>query len=174
MSTMIIITDRRRCDWITENKTLSVWQLCHDWWHRKLSLRQLTAPPVTTKLSNWQPFVFSDVAEVLWNNALIARVNHYPGTTNLQLYLFFVSITKYESNQALINKCCPSIDNLVLLTRWMWLTSCQFNILISANNLHCSFTCTLLFCHVLLIEETDKRVDIHSQILWCDDIDVTR
>ena len=43
----------------TENKTLSIWQLCRDWWHRKLSLRQLTVPPVTTKLSNWRSFVFS-------------------------------------------------------------------------------------------------------------------
>ena len=32
------------------------WKLCCRWWHRKLPLRQFTVPPVTTKLSNWQPF----------------------------------------------------------------------------------------------------------------------
>ena len=42
------------------NKTLSIWQLCRDSWHRKFSLRQLTVPPVTTKLSNWRSFVFSE------------------------------------------------------------------------------------------------------------------
>ena len=40
----------------TENKRLSIWQLCRCWWHRKLALRQLTVPQGTTKLSNWQPF----------------------------------------------------------------------------------------------------------------------
>ena len=40
----------------TENKRSSISQL---WWHRKLSLWQLTVPPVTTKLSKWWPFVFS-------------------------------------------------------------------------------------------------------------------
>ena len=42
----------------TKNKGSSIWQLCHHWWHRKLSLRQLTVPPVMTKLSNWRPYVF--------------------------------------------------------------------------------------------------------------------
>ena len=31
------------------------------WRHRRLSLRQLTVPPVTTMLSNWRPFSPSDV-----------------------------------------------------------------------------------------------------------------
>ena len=48
-----------------ENKRSSVWRHCRHWWHRKLSLRQLTVPPVTTKLSNWQPFVFSEYTPVL-------------------------------------------------------------------------------------------------------------
>ena len=43
----------------TENKRSSIWELCRHWWHRKLSKWQLTVPPVTTKLSNWRPFVFS-------------------------------------------------------------------------------------------------------------------
>ena len=46
-------------DFLTENKRSSIWQLCRYWWHRKLSFRQLAVPPVTTKLSNWRPFVFS-------------------------------------------------------------------------------------------------------------------
>ena len=50
----------------TENKRSSIWQLCRHWWHRKLSLRQLTVPPVTTKLSNWRPFVFSDMRNWIW------------------------------------------------------------------------------------------------------------
>ena len=57
----------------TENKRLSIWQLCRHWWHRKLSLWQLTVPPVTTTLSNWRSFVFSEYSNkgllpstVLW------------------------------------------------------------------------------------------------------------
>ena len=46
--------------YITE-KRLSIWQLCHDCWHCKLSLRQLMVPPVTTKLSNWRSLVFIDI-----------------------------------------------------------------------------------------------------------------
>ena len=42
-----------------KTKIKSIWQLCRHWWHNKLSLRQLTVPPVTTKLSNWRSFVFS-------------------------------------------------------------------------------------------------------------------
>ena len=34
-------------------------QFCDYWWHCKLSLWQLTMPPVMTKLSNWGSFVFS-------------------------------------------------------------------------------------------------------------------
>ena len=33
---------------------------CH-WWHRKLSWRQLTVPPVTTNGANWRSLVFSGV-----------------------------------------------------------------------------------------------------------------
>ena len=43
----------------TEKKRWSIWQLCRHWWHRKLSLRRFTVPPVTTKLSNWWSFVLS-------------------------------------------------------------------------------------------------------------------
>ena len=48
-----------------ENKRSSIWQPCRHWWQRKLSLRQLTVPPVTTRLSNWWPFVFSGCNPVL-------------------------------------------------------------------------------------------------------------
>ena len=44
----------------TENKRSSIWQLCRHWGHHKLSLWQLTVPPVTTTLSNWRSFVFSE------------------------------------------------------------------------------------------------------------------
>ena len=44
---------------LIENKRSSIWQLCCHWWHRELSLWQFTVPPVTTKLWNWRPFVFS-------------------------------------------------------------------------------------------------------------------
>ena len=43
---------------ITENTRSAIWQICHHWGHRQLSLRQLTVPPVTTKFSNCRPFVF--------------------------------------------------------------------------------------------------------------------
>ena len=44
-----------RPQWIndTNDNRLSIWQLCHDWWHCKFSLQKLTAPSVITKLSNW-------------------------------------------------------------------------------------------------------------------------
>ena len=32
---------------------------CYYWWYHKLSLRQLTVPPVTKKLSKWRTFVFN-------------------------------------------------------------------------------------------------------------------
>ena len=50
----------------TENKRSkrsSIWQLCLHWWHHKLSLWQLTVPPVTTTLSNWRSFVFSEYSK---------------------------------------------------------------------------------------------------------------
>ena len=40
--------------------TLIYFTLNNSWWHRKLSLRQLTVPPVTTEYSNQQTFVFSE------------------------------------------------------------------------------------------------------------------
>ena len=48
----------------TENKRSSIWQLCRHWWHSKLSVRPLTVTPVTTKLPNWQIFVFSAGTEL--------------------------------------------------------------------------------------------------------------
>ena len=42
-----------------ENKISSIWLLCRHWRHPKLSLWQLTVPPVTTKLSIWRYFDFS-------------------------------------------------------------------------------------------------------------------
>ena len=54
----------------TENKRSSSWQLCHHWWHCKLSLWQLTVPPVTTKLSNWWSFVFSDPSTLSCSQSL--------------------------------------------------------------------------------------------------------
>ena len=50
------------CCYITPvrwKQKISIWQLCHHWWHRKLPLRRLTVPSVTRKTSNWQHFVFS-------------------------------------------------------------------------------------------------------------------
>ena len=43
----------------TEIKRSSIWQLFRHCWYRKLSLRKLTMPPITTKLSNWRFFVLS-------------------------------------------------------------------------------------------------------------------
>ena len=43
--------------WYTENQRSSIWQFCHHWWHRKLSLRQLMVSSVTTKLSNGWVFL---------------------------------------------------------------------------------------------------------------------
>ena len=51
------ISNNARSMWHTEHKSSSIWQLCCDWWHRKLPQRQLTVPPVTTKLWNWRYFV---------------------------------------------------------------------------------------------------------------------
>ena len=48
-------------DWLyegstnTENWELLWYQLCHHWWHHKLSLWQLVVPPVKTKLASWWP-----------------------------------------------------------------------------------------------------------------------
>ena len=53
------------CCLIIENRRSPIWQLCRHWWHRKLSLRQLTVSPVTTKLWNWRPFVFIDADDFL-------------------------------------------------------------------------------------------------------------
>ena len=47
-------------DWTTENKKSPIWQLCRYWCHRKLSLRQLTVPPMTAMLSNWRFLFVSD------------------------------------------------------------------------------------------------------------------
>ena len=65
-----------RCKNITalKNKQPSIWQLCHHWWHRKLSLRQLKAPQITKKLSNWRPLVFSacsNSSELAWRESTI-------------------------------------------------------------------------------------------------------
>ena len=38
---------------ITENKRSSIWQLCRHWCHGKLSLRQLTVPPVHYHNLRW-------------------------------------------------------------------------------------------------------------------------
>ena len=51
---------------LTEEKIWSIWQLCRQWWHRKLSLWQLMVPPVTTKLSTWWFFVFREWYTYKW------------------------------------------------------------------------------------------------------------
>ena len=40
----------------TENRELSWCQLCHNWWHCRLSLWQAAVPPVMTKLASWWLF----------------------------------------------------------------------------------------------------------------------
>ena len=60
---------------ITENKISSIWQLCYHWWHRKLSLWQLTVSPVMVKLPNWQPFVFS-VHLWWWQKSKCSNLEH--------------------------------------------------------------------------------------------------
>ena len=42
-----------------KTKYCQFWQLCHDWWHCKLSQWQLTVSSASTKLSNWQSIVFT-------------------------------------------------------------------------------------------------------------------
>ena len=74
----------------TENKRLSIWQFCRHWWHRKLSLRQLTVPPVTTKLSNWRSFVF---------NEILACSVPIIGTKVYLIYWEHISV-KFESKSA--------------------------------------------------------------------------
>ena len=56
----------------TEKKRSSIWHLCHHWWHSQLSLRQLTVPPVTAKLSNWRSFVFSVVLDSVIKRPVIS------------------------------------------------------------------------------------------------------
>ena len=64
------------------NTKSSIWQLCRYLWYRKLSLRQLTVPPVTIKSSSWRSPVFSEVyydlpndLESLWTPSIfIERV----------------------------------------------------------------------------------------------------
>ena len=45
-------------------------QICHHWWHRRLSLWQPSVPPVTTKLVSWRLSVVRSV----WSNMLFHRV----------------------------------------------------------------------------------------------------
>ena len=56
---------------ITENKRSSIGQLCRHWWRRMLTLRQITVPPVMTKLSN--DILFS----VIVFNSFIAMGNYF-------------------------------------------------------------------------------------------------
>ena len=72
----------------TENKRLSIWQLCRHWWHPKLSLIQLMVPPVMTKLSNWQIFVVSGlVIAVLADAIALDCIRPW-----MEWWLFFLSI----------------------------------------------------------------------------------
>ena len=61
------------------------------WWHRKLSLWHLTATPVTTKLSNWQYFVFSDVANK--SLSVTVELTHYPLNNIIREMLIIVRST---------------------------------------------------------------------------------
>ena len=80
----------------TENKRLSIWQLCHYWWHCKLSFWQLAVPPVMTKLSNWLLFfqwmfeqrsgfviIRHPILSLLWKFVRILMVLQY----NLTVYV---------------------------------------------------------------------------------------
>ena len=71
----------------TENQRSYIWQLCLQWWQCKLSLRQLTVPPVTTKSSNWRPLVFSVMA---YSAAIrLVKCNPYLNSQTHTLYLIF-------------------------------------------------------------------------------------
>ena len=77
----------------TEKKRLSIWQLCRHWWHRKLSLRKLTLPPVTTTmLSNWRSF-FS------------VACRQFGATPSPELFMIFLSQKQYPVNILLSIKC---------------------------------------------------------------------
>ena len=68
----------------TENKRLSIWQLCHYWWHRKLSEWQLTVPPVTDKVVKLTTFCFQWSC-VQWCVIILNHVIKISGTGR---YLF--------------------------------------------------------------------------------------
>ena len=53
----------------TENTMSSIWQLCRHWCHRRLSLRQLTVPPVPTK------FQIDDLLFSLYDSFIISLKN---------------------------------------------------------------------------------------------------
>ena len=97
---------------IKENQKSSIWQLYHHPWHCKLSLRQLTVPPVTTKLRNWWPFVLSHsfiISNLLLLSARLTDICRYtdrqiwslaPGVgediafVNLQIFLIYLESLK--------------------------------------------------------------------------------
>ena len=103
-STITVWLSRWSFTIITENKRRSIWQLCRYWWHRKLSFRQLTVPSVTTKLSNWPLFVFSDCRPhatlnlTVWATSIFWEI--VTGTDQNQLGLvFYLWLSKVSVNE---------------------------------------------------------------------------
>ena len=85
---------------ITENKRSPIWQLCRHWWHRKLSLRQLTVPPMTTKLSNWRSFVLNEG----WILSILHNITHvwqllqkYKKSLDILVRIFQDKFSKFDT-----------------------------------------------------------------------------
>ena len=85
---------------ITENKRSSIWQLCRYWWHRKLTFRQLTVLPVTTKCEI-DDFLFSVIKrrnqQTKWNTRC--------RKTNIR-FNFFFRFTKFWCKNCSISYFC--------------------------------------------------------------------
>ena len=70
--------------WNTENKRSSIWKLCRHWWHRKLSIWQLTVPPVTTMLTifcfQWTYLTTRNPSRpnwpTIWQRRYVPRLSH--------------------------------------------------------------------------------------------------
>ena len=75
----------------TENKKMSIWHLCHHWWHHEL-LWQLTVPPVTRKLSNWWPSVFRALLSPFLTITLSTSKRYAHDYIFWYLFAFFIPI----------------------------------------------------------------------------------
>ena len=106
----------------TENKRLSIWQLCHHWWHHKLSQWQLMVPPVMSKLPNWRSFVCS-VSH--WGHVMHTR--QWSGSSLVQVMACCLFGTKLLSEPIFIYYQYDTYRQTALKFQWNYKLSIQIN-----------------------------------------------